>query len=50
MVNEVTYKQVPSGTYAGNPNNRTYRVPSGSPAGGSGLQPENEQDHEGDAS
>jgi Zn-dependent M28 family amino/carboxypeptidase len=49
-VNTVAGQPVPGGTYAGDPDNRTYRLPSGGLAGGGGLHPEHEHDHEGDAS
>ena len=41
---------VPGGTYAGDPHNRTYRLPSGGLAGGGGLHPGHVHDHEGDES
>ena len=48
-VNGVAGRPVPGGTFAGNPEDRDYRLPSGGPAGGGGLHADH--DHgQGDAS
>jgi Zn-dependent M28 family amino/carboxypeptidase len=43
-VNGVTGSEVPGGTYAGDPENRSYRLASGGPAGGGGLHADHDHD------